>query len=165
MRSDESVFPQPNFNLRPGHTYTHTCGRVVLSFPLPKAHKPPETRVTFSKSPAVIGSPYGILPFLSPTNEVCKGDVFTGVCLSRGRGEGGSVPACITDYMTGGSLSKGSLSRGGFGSRGRGSLSRGGFCSGGRGSLSRGRGSLSRGVSVRETTPYGKEQAVRMSLE
>ena len=47
---------------------------------------------------------------LPPANEVCKGYVFTGVCLSTGGGglcpEGRLCP--------GGSLSRGSLSKGGL---------------------------------------------------
>ena len=80
--------------------------------------------------------------YLPPANEVCEVYVFTGVCLS-----------------TGGSLWGGSA-QGGVCPRGH-------LCP--RGSLSK--GSLSRGVSVKETSPgreptiYGKERAVHILLE
>ena len=97
-----------------------------------------------------------------------QGNIFTGVCLSTGRGVG--FPACITCHMTGGSASRGVCLQGrGFASRGDmhpgGSASgvrsafRGGSAYRGRGSASRGDlhpgGSPSRGVG--ETTPeiYG----------
>ena len=109
--------------------------------------------------------------FYRPANEVCEGYIFTGVCLSRGRGlglcpgglglrpmglsvlgvsvQGVSVQGdlCPGGLCPGGSLSWGSLSRG--------SLS-GGLCPGGSlsgGSLSG--GSLSRGISVQGGTVQG----------
>ena len=75
-----------------------------------------------------------LILLLPPANEVCKGYVFTGVCLSTGGlclGRG-LCPGRVS--VQGGSLSRGSL----FGVSDQESLS--------RGSLSR--GSLSRGVSV-----------------
>ena len=88
-----------------------------------------------------------------------QGNIFTPVCDSVHSRV--SVPACTTGHMTrgvsvlgglcpGGTLSRGSLSRGA-------SLS-GDLCPGGM-------GSLSRGVSVRETPPYGKERAVCILLK
>ena len=100
--------------------------------------------------------------------------MFSQTCVKNSvhRRWGVSVPACTTGHITRGrgSLSRGSLSGG---------LCPGGSLSGGfsvpgvsvRGSLSGGGGSLSRGVSVRETSPdrdppsYGNKRVVCILLE
>ena len=80
---------------------------------------------------------------LPPAKEVCKGYVFTRVCLSTG------------DLCPGGSPCRGEVSIGGVSVQG--SVSVGG-------SLSRGQ-SLSRGSLSIPYQPYGNERAVRILLE
>ena len=98
-------------------------------------------------------------PLLLPANEVWGKVMFLHLCviLFMGGGVGVSVPAYITGHITGASLYRGSLSKGGLcpGVSVQGSLCPEGVSVHGvsvqRGSLSR--GSLSRRVSVRETPP------------
>ena len=109
-------------------------------------------------------------PFLPPTNEVCEGYVFTGVCLSTGG-------ACVTGAcMVGGGM----CGRGGM--RGGGAW-QGGMCGGGcmaeghiwqgvcmAGGVMHGRGGSmrGRGACMPDTTRYGdtvNERAVLTRLE
>ena len=127
--------------------------------------------------------------YLQPATKLRQGNVFTPVCHSVHRGGWVSVPACTPGHMTGGGvLSGGSLTAGlclGGLCPGR-SLFRGlcpvHLCPGGslsrrvsvqeglylEGYLSRGVsvwGVSSRGVSVRETAPYGNGRTARILLE
>ena len=104
------------------------------------------------------------MSLLPPANEVCKGYVFTGVCLSTGGlslcpGGSQSLGVSVQGVSVQGDLCPGESVQGGL-SRGvsvMGALCPGGLSHGG--SLSRGisvqgglsRGSLSKGVSVTET--------------
>ena len=99
--------------------------------------------------------------FLPPANKVCKGNVFTGVCLSTGGLSlcpgrdlcpgalcpGGLCPGglCSGGSLSGGVYVQGSLS-GGSRSLSMGSLSRGCLCPG---------GCLSRGVSIQGVSVQG----------
>ena len=94
--------------------------------------------------------PLTLILLLPPTNEVCEGKVFTGVCLSTGGslsregGESLSRGISVQGVSAQVALSRGSLYMGSL-SRGRGSLSRGGSLCPGEGVCVQGRESLSRG--------------------
>ena len=67
--------------------------------------------------------------FLPPANEVCEGNVFTGVCVSMEQGvlsRGGLCPGGLCPRVGVSVQGWGSLSKGGVSVQGRGSLSKGG---------------------------------------